>query len=113
MAHLAYAPSEGRVLGLSKLVRLVHWASRRPQMQERLTRDIVGAVERAVRPRGAAVALCGVRHLCMSMRGVACPQARADTSAFSGCLDAPGERAEFLAAVRAAVAPPPGALARL
>lgn len=69
-AHVAYLPSaDGRIAGLSKLARLVEGYARRLQVQERLTTEIVEAMERELRPRGSIVVL-EAEHFCMSMRGV-------------------------------------------
>jgi GTP cyclohydrolase I len=69
-AHVAYIPGDdGRVTGLSKLVRLVNSYSRRPQVQERLTRQIADELNRTLQPRGVLVVI-EAEHLCMSMRGV-------------------------------------------
>ena len=69
MAHIAYYPSETGVVGLSKLARLVDVFAKRLQTQEALTAQIIGAIDRHLRPRGCAVML-EAQHLCMSMRGV-------------------------------------------
>ncbi len=98
-AHVAYLPN-GRVLGLSKLPRIVDLYARRLQLQERLTREIAEAVQLVTRPRGVGVVL-EAEHLCMAMRGVRKPGSRTVTSCLLGKLDAdPGRRAEFLALVR-------------
>ena len=83
-AHVAYVPSEdGRITGLSKLVRLVQGYSRRLQVQERLTTQVADAIERRLRPRGVLVVV-EAEHLCMTMRGVRTPGATAETSAVRG-----------------------------
>ncbi|MDP8992817.1 MAG: GTP cyclohydrolase I FolE [Actinomycetota bacterium] len=83
-AHVAYIPSEdGRITGLSKLVRLVQGYSRRLQVQERLTTQVADAVERRLRSRGVLVVV-EAEHLCMTMRGVRTPGATAETSAVRG-----------------------------
>lgn len=70
VAHVAYIPGEeGRITGLSKLVRLVEGFARRLQVQERLTTDIVEAIEHELRPTGSIV-IIEAEHFCMSMRGV-------------------------------------------
>jgi GTP cyclohydrolase IA len=95
MAHVAYLP-DGRLVGLSKIARAVDALSRRLQLQERLTRQIVDALTRALRPRGAA---CRVEaeHLCMTIRGARKRGTRVVTSAYSGVfLGRPVLRAEFL-----------------
>jgi GTP cyclohydrolase I len=97
--HLAYLP-DGCVVGLSKLPRIVEMYARRLQVQERLTREIAEAVDKALRPRGVGVVV-EAEHLCMSMRGVQKPGTRTVTSCLLGALDSdPNRRAEFLALVR-------------
>ena len=69
-AHVAYIPNaDGRITGLSKLVRLVEALSKRPQVQERLTTQIANEIDQALQPRGVFVVI-EAEHLCMSMRGV-------------------------------------------
>ncbi len=98
-AHVAYLP-DGRVLGLSKLPRIVDLYARRLQLQERLTREIAEAVQSVTRPRGVGVVL-EAEHLCMAMRGVRKPGSRTVTSCLLGELDTnANRRAEFLALVR-------------
>ncbi len=83
-AHLAYLPGEhGRITGLSKLARLVEGYARRLQVQERMTTEIVEAMERELSPRGSIVVL-EAEHFCMSMRGVKKPGATTVTSAVRG-----------------------------
>ncbi len=83
-AHVAYIPAEdGRVIGLSKLARLVGGYARRPQVQERLTGQVADALVAALAPRGALVVV-EAEHLCMSMRGVRTPGATTVTSAVRG-----------------------------
>lgn len=83
-AHVAYIPSGGgKITGLSKIARLVNGFARRPQVQERLTRQIAEAVESALQPRGALV-IVEAEHLCMSMRGVQNPGATTVTSSVTG-----------------------------
>ncbi|SIM96077.1 GTP cyclohydrolase I [Mycobacteroides abscessus subsp. abscessus] len=85
-AHIGYIPgADGRVTGLSKLARLVDLYARRPQVQERLTTQIVEAMEQFLRPAGAIVVV-EAEHLCMAMRGVAKPGAHTVTSAVRGQL---------------------------
>jgi GTP cyclohydrolase IA len=98
VAHLAYVPAE-RLVGLSKLVRVVDHFARGLQTQERLTSQILAALDTALAPRGAGVAV-GATHLCMSLRGVHAPGTETLTTAVSGLLhDNPGRRSEFLASV--------------
>ncbi len=83
-AHVAYIPAEdGRITGISKLVRVVQGFARRLQVQERLTAQIADEIERSLRPRGVFVVI-EAEHLCMSMRGVRVPGATTVTSAVRG-----------------------------
>ncbi len=83
-AHVAYIPtSEGKITGLSKLARIVDEYARRPQVQERLTRQVADAIEAKLRPRGVMVVI-EAEHLCMSMRGIRKPGATTITSAVHG-----------------------------
>ncbi|MFK5581869.1 GTP cyclohydrolase I FolE [Serinicoccus sp. LYQ131] len=98
-AHLAYIPGrDGRVVGLSKLARLVDVYARRPQVQERLTMQIADALEGHLAPRGVLVVV-EAEHLCMSMRGIRRPGARTITSAVRGQLRNPATRAEAMSLV--------------
>lgn len=85
VAHMAYLPN-GRILGLSKIARVVEVFSRRLQTQEALTAQIAGAIESALKPRGVAV-LIEAEHQCMSMRGVRQPGVRTITTRFTGALE--------------------------
>lgn len=83
-AHVAYIPNaSGRVTGLSKLARLVDGFAKRPQVQERLTRQVADAIERELQPRGVLVVI-EAEHLCMSMRGVRKPGSSTVTSSVTG-----------------------------
>ena len=82
LAHLAYIPN-GKIAGLSKLARALEVASRRPQVQERLTGQVADAIFAALNPDGVAVEV-EAEHLCMAMRGVQKPGSRVVTSAFRG-----------------------------
>jgi GTP cyclohydrolase I len=94
-AHIAYIP-DGRIVGLSKLPRLVEVFSRRLQVQERLTEQIAGALEDLLQPRGVGVVIEAV-HLCMMMRGVEKQNSSTITSALRGEFrDCPMTRDEFL-----------------
>ncbi|CEA07112.1 GTP cyclohydrolase 1 [Arthrobacter saudimassiliensis] len=98
-AHIGYIPShEGKVTGLSKLARLVELYARRPQVQERLTTQIVDALVENLQPRGAIVVI-ECEHLCMSMRGVRKPGARTVTSAVRGQLRETATRAEAMSLI--------------
>jgi GTP cyclohydrolase I len=84
LAHVAYLPGpEGRITGLSKLARLVEGYARRLQVQERMTTEIVEAMERELKPRGSIVVI-EAEHFCMSMRGVKKAGATTVTSAVRG-----------------------------
>jgi GTP cyclohydrolase IA len=86
MAHVAYLPN-GRILGISKIARVVEIFARRLQTQEALTAQIADAIEAALRPRGVAV-LIEAEHQCMSMRGVRQPGVKTITTRFTGALEA-------------------------
>lgn len=93
--HIAYLPS-GKVVGLSKLARVVEEVSRRPQVQERLTQTIADLVEDRLAARGVAV-VCEATHSCMTMRGVRKPGSLCLTSAMRGIFrEDPKSRAEVL-----------------
>jgi len=84
VAHVAYIPQKGGMItGLSKLARLVDGFSRRLQIQERLTSQVAGAIQRTLDPQGTLVVI-EAEHLCMSMRGVQKPGAVTVTSAVHG-----------------------------
>ena len=84
VAHLGYIPgADGRVTGLSKLARLVDLYARRPQVQERMTRQIADALMDGLKPRGVLVVI-EAEHLCMAMRGIRKPGSRTVTSAVRG-----------------------------
>jgi GTP cyclohydrolase I len=99
--HVAYIPKQ-RVIGLSKIPRLVEVFSRRLQIQERMTNEIAGTVLDAIDPLGVAV-VCEARHLCMSMRGVQKQNSLAVTSAMLGVFrENARTRMEFLELIRRA-----------
>jgi GTP cyclohydrolase I len=97
-AHLAYVPRE-RVVGLSKLARVVDFYARRPQLQERMTEQIAELIARRLHPAGAMVVI-QARHLCMEMRGVGKVGLTTTTNAVRGVFEAGPERERFLALVR-------------
>jgi GTP cyclohydrolase I len=89
-AHVVYIPQDGRILGLSKIARIVDIMSRKPQLQERLTSQIADTLVRAVQPLGVAVVV-EAEHLCMTMRGIRKPGAVTVTSSLRGlCKKMPG-----------------------
>jgi GTP cyclohydrolase I len=96
--HIAYIP-KGKVVGLSKLPRLVEVFARRLQVQERLTVEIAEAIQNAIRPLGVGVVI-EARHLCMMMRGVEKQHSATVTSSMLGAFRAPQTRQEFLALIR-------------
>ena len=99
VAHVGYLPGE-RIVGLSKLARLVHAFARRPQIQERMTAQIANWLRDNLAPRGVGVVL-EAEHLCMSIRGVRAAGARTVTSTLYGLLrDRPAARQEFLQLAR-------------
>jgi GTP cyclohydrolase I len=98
-AHVAYIPN-GKIVGLSKIARLVEMYSRRLQVQERLTNEIAHVIEKVLQPRGVAVIL-EAQHLCMMMRGVQKQNTYAISSAMLGGFEAdPKTRAEFMQLIR-------------
>src|SRR5215471_20861456 len=93
-AHLAYIPNE-RIVGLSKMPRIVEFYARRPQLQERLTEQIAGFLAQKLSPQGVMVVI-EARHLCVEMRGVKKPGALTVTSAIRGIFFNRPVREEFL-----------------
>jgi GTP cyclohydrolase I len=97
--HIAYMPSR-RIVGLSKLPRLVEMFARRLQVQERLTTQIAQTLNDVLQPRGVAVVIEAL-HLCMLMRGVEKQNSKAVTSAMLGAFrDRPETRAEFMELIK-------------
>jgi GTP cyclohydrolase IA len=97
--HVAYIPN-GKVIGLSKIPRLIEIFSRRLQIQERLTTQIAETIQRAIEPQGVGVVV-EARHLCMMMRGVEKQHSAAVTSSMLGCFREEQEtRSEFLSLIR-------------
>jgi GTP cyclohydrolase I len=97
-AHVAYIP-DGRILGLSKIPRIVDMFARRLQVQERLTTQIGDAVQSVIEPQGVGVVI-EATHLCMAMRGVEKQNSSAVTSSLTGCLrDDDKSRNEFLSLI--------------
>ncbi|MEW5784338.1 MAG: GTP cyclohydrolase I FolE [Bacillota bacterium] len=99
-AHIAYIPAEGRIVGLSKLVRVIDIVARRPQLQERLTSSVADVINEELKPKGVAV-IVEAEHLCMSIRGVNKPGAITVTSAVRGLFRRnPSSREEVLSLIR-------------
>ncbi len=100
VAHVGYVP-DGRIVGISKVARVVETLARRPQVQERLTSQIADLLVGELRAKGAAVVI-EAEHLCMTMRGVKKPGSVMVTSAMRGLFrDDARTRAEFLSLIRA------------
>jgi len=96
--HVAYIPN-GKVVGLSKIPRLIEIFSRRLQIQERLTTQIAETIQKAIQPQGVGVVI-EARHLCMMMRGVEKQHSAAVTSSMLGCFrDEQETRTEFLSLI--------------
>jgi GTP cyclohydrolase IA len=96
--HVAYIP-RGKVVGLSKIARLVEIFARRLQVQERMTRQIADAIQESISPQGVGVVI-EARHLCMMMRGIEKQNSSTVTSAMIGCFQQKETRSEFLSLVR-------------
>jgi GTP cyclohydrolase I len=93
-AHIAYIP-DGKIVGLSKIPRIVDVFARRLQVQERLTHDILECINNTLKPRGVAVVIEAV-HMCMMMRGVQKQNSATTTSGFRGEFENAQTRNEFL-----------------
>ncbi len=98
-AHIAYIPN-GYITGLSKLARVVDCFARRLQVQERMTHQILDAIQETLNPQGVAVVI-EAKHLCMMMRGVSKQNSVTTTSAFSGQFEKNETRSEFLKLITA------------
>ena len=98
-AHVAYIPN-GKIVGLSKIARMVDVFARRLQVQERLTTQIADTLQELLEPRGVAV-IVEAKHLCMMMRGVQKQNSSTTTSAFKGEFEKEKTRGEFLRLISA------------
>ena len=99
-AHIAYIPSDGKVIGLSKLARIVDLYAKRPQLQERLTSQIADFLDTELQPLGIAVVI-EAQHLCMTMRGARAAGAMTQTSALRGIAKKDARtRAEIMALLK-------------
>ncbi len=99
LAHVAYIPKGGKVVGISKLARVVESYARRPQLQERLTSQISDCIFDTLKPMGVMV-IIQAEHMCMTMRGVKKPGALTVTSAVRGIFETrPQTRAELLSLI--------------
>jgi GTP cyclohydrolase IA len=100
VAHIAYIPKDGRIVGLSKLARVADMMARKPQIQERLATEIADLLDKELRPTGVMVVI-EAKHLCIEMRGIKKPGAKAVTSALrGGFLKDQRTRAEAMALIR-------------
>jgi GTP cyclohydrolase IA len=100
MAHVGYIPAKnGRIVGISKIARVVETIARRPQVQERMTTDIVDTISKTLHATGVGV-IVQAEHMCMIMRGIKKPGSNMITSALRGSFKTDGvTRAEFLSLV--------------
>ncbi|PKM76761.1 MAG: GTP cyclohydrolase I FolE [Firmicutes bacterium HGW-Firmicutes-15] len=99
LAHVAYIPKGGKVVGISKLARVVESYARRPQLQERLTSQVADCIFDTLKPMGVMV-IIQAEHMCMTMRGVKKPGALTVTSAVRGIFETrPQTRAELLSLI--------------
>lgn len=99
-AHIVYIPAQGKVIGLSKLARIVDHFARRPQLQERLTSQIADFLMDSLHPKGVAVVV-EAEHLCMTMRGARAAGAKTKTSALRGSIRSDARtRAEAMALIK-------------
>jgi len=101
IAHVGYIPAkEGRIVGISKIARVVETIARRPQVQERMTTEIVDTIFKTLRATGAGVVL-QAEHMCMTMRGIKKPGSNVVTSALRGTFKTDGvTRAEFFSIIQ-------------
>jgi GTP cyclohydrolase I len=101
VAHVGYIPNdEGRIVGISKLARVVEVVARRPQLQERMTSEIADAIGDALKPDGVAVVI-QAEHMCMIMRGIKKPGSNVITSAIRGNFrKKAASRAEFMSLIQ-------------
>jgi GTP cyclohydrolase I len=101
VAHVGYIPNpEGRIVGISKLARVVETIARRPQLQERMTTEIADAVSEGLKADGVAVVI-QAEHMCMIMRGIKKPGSNVITSAIRGAFRRkPASRAEFFSLIQ-------------
>ena len=99
-AHIAYIPSDNKILGLSKFARIVDNFAKRPQVQERLTSDIADFLEENLSPKGVAV-IIEAEHTCMSIRGAKASGSSTMTSALRGIMKKDARtRAEVLSLLK-------------
>jgi GTP cyclohydrolase I len=101
VAHIGYIPNnEGRIVGISKLARVVEIIAKRPQLQERMTTEIADTIDETIKPDGVAVVI-QAEHLCMIMRGIEKPGSNVVTSAIRGAFRRrAASRAEFFSLIQ-------------
>jgi len=100
VAHVVYIPRKGKIMGLSKLARIVDTIAKKPQLQERLTSEVADVLMDAINPIGAAVVM-EAEHLCMTMRGIKKPGSKTITSALRGIIKTDARtRAEVMALIK-------------
>ncbi len=101
VAHVGYIPNkEGRIVGISKLARVVETLARRPQVQERMTTAIADAINQGIKPTAVGVVV-QAEHMCMVMRGIKKPGSNVITSALRGSFRSkPASRAEFFSLIQ-------------
>lgn len=98
-AHIAYIPRKGKVMGLSKIARIVDIIAKKPQLQERLTSQVADVIMETINPLGVAVVV-EAEHLCMTMRGIKKPGSKTVTSALRGIMKTDARtRAEAMALI--------------
>lgn len=99
-AHIAYLPKEGRLTGLSKLARVIEDLAKRPQLQERITKETADIIMKELKPYGVIVVL-EAEHMCMTMRGVKKPGTRTITTTYRGiCKDDKDLKNEILSLMK-------------
>lgn len=99
-AHIGYIPSDNKIIGLSKLARIVDNFAKKPQVQERLTSDIADFLNDNLQPKGVAV-IMEAEHMCMTMRGARAAGAKTQTSALRGIMRSDAKtRAEVLSLLK-------------
>ncbi|HOV27044.1 MAG TPA: GTP cyclohydrolase I FolE [Pseudobacteroides sp.] len=100
VAHVVYIPRKGKIMGLSKLARIVDTIAKKPQLQERLTSEVADVLMDTINPIGAAVVM-EAEHLCMTMRGIKKPGSKTITSALRGIIKTDARtRAEVMALIK-------------
>jgi GTP cyclohydrolase I len=99
VAHVVYIPRKGRIMGLSKLARIVDLVAKKPQLQERLSSEVADVIMETIDPYGVAVVI-EAEHLCMTIRGIRKPGAKTITSALRGLMKTDAKtRAEVMALI--------------